>query len=170
VPSKSSARRRSGCPVSAALEVVGDRWSLLIVRDMMVRGYHTFREFQRAGEGIATNILADRLRKLEAGGVLMREETGEDGRSSNYRLTEKGISLAPVLLEVLIWAARHEDTDAPRGAVEQMSENRAAMLAEVQRRWAQRDLTPLLPPFVKTQKLVFSSQPKSNSPKGKTRS
>jgi DNA-binding HxlR family transcriptional regulator len=169
VPSNSSARRRSGCPVSAALEVVGDRWSMLIVRDMMVRGYRTFREFQRAGEGIATNILADRLRKLEAGGILMREATAKDGRSTDYRLTEKGISLAPVLLELLVWGARHEETDAPCGMVEQMTQNRAAMLAEVIRRWEQRDATPLLPPFVKTQKLFFPPKRKSNSLKGKIR-
>jgi DNA-binding HxlR family transcriptional regulator len=155
--------------VSAALELVGDRWSLLIVRDMMVRGYRSFREFQRAGEGIATNILADRLRKLEAGGIVMREGAAKDGRSSDYRLTEKRISLAPVFLELLIWGARHEETDAPCGAVEQMSGNRAAMLAEVHKRWRQRDPTPFFPSFVKAQKLAFSSQPKSNLPKGKTR-
>ena len=66
---------RSGCPVSIALDLLGDRWSLLLVRDLMVRGYRTFREFQRAGEGIATNILSDRLHRLEAGGILGRETT-----------------------------------------------------------------------------------------------
>ncbi len=76
---------------------------------MMVRGYRTFREFQRSGEGIATNILADRLQKLEAGGVIIREAAAEDGRSTHYRLTAKGIALAPVLLEILIWGAHHEE-------------------------------------------------------------
>ena len=59
--------------MSISLDLLGDRWSLLLVRDMMVRGYRTFREFQRSGEGIATNILADRLQKLEAGGIVLRE-------------------------------------------------------------------------------------------------
>ena len=138
---------RSGCPVSISLDVLGDRWSLLIVRDMMVRGYRTFREFQHAGEGIASNILADRLRKLEAAGILTTERSAEDGRSAYYRLTEKGIALAPVLLELLIWAAHHEATDAPDSYIAQLEQNREAVLAEIYRRWEQRDPTPLLPPF-----------------------
>jgi len=159
----SKAKARSGCPVSASLDLVGDRWSLLIVRDMMVRGYRTFREFQRAGEGIATNILADRLQKLEGGGILMREAAAEDGRSTHYRLTEKGIALAPVLLELLIWGAHHEKTDAPCAAIDAMEQNRSAVIAEAYRRWEQRDPTPLIPPFtVKTK-----AKTKSNSLKGK---
>ncbi len=144
---KPSAERRSGCPVSMALDLLGDRWSLLLVRDMMVRGYRTFREFQRSGEGIATNILSARLQKLEARGVVEREAATEDGRSTHYRLTAKGIALAPVLLEMLIWSAHHEQTDAPSAVIEQMEHNRAAMLAETYRRWAKRDSTPILPPF-----------------------
>ena len=150
--------------MSISLDLLGDRWSLLLVRDMMVRGYRTFREFQRSGEGIATNILADRLQKLEAGGiVLQREPAAEDGRSTHYRLTAKGIALAPVLLEILIWGAHHEETDAPCAAIDQMEQNRAAVLAETYRRWEQRDPTPILPPFTSNSRL----DSKSNSPKGK---
>src|SRR6185312_5989495 len=97
VPGKPKSRRRSGCPVSIALEKFGDRWSLLIIRDLMVRGFQTFKEFQGSGEGIATNILADRLRKLEAAEIITAEQAETDGRRVNYRLTEKGIDLAPVL-------------------------------------------------------------------------
>jgi DNA-binding HxlR family transcriptional regulator len=150
VARKSSAPHRSGCPVSAALELLGDKWSLLIVRDMMVRGYRTFREFEHSGEGIATNILTDRLHKLEEGGILLHEPAAGDGRSANYRLTEKGIALGPVLLELLIWGAHHEETDAPCAAIEQMEQNRATVIAEAYRRWQQRDTTPLIPPFAKT--------------------
>jgi len=142
-----SAERRSGCPVSIALDLLGDRWSLLLVRDMMVRGYRTFREFQRAGEKIATNILSGRLQRLEASGLVEREAAAEDGRSAHYRLTAKGIALAPVLLEMLIWSAHHEPTDAPCAAIEQLEQNRAAVLAETYRRWAERDPRPILPPF-----------------------
>jgi DNA-binding HxlR family transcriptional regulator len=113
----SKAMPRSGCPVSVSLDLLGDRWSFLIVRDMMVRGYRTFREFQHSGEGIATNILTDRLQRLEEGGILKREPAVEDGRSTYYRLTAKGIALAPALLELLIWAAHHEKTDAPCAAI-----------------------------------------------------
>ena len=108
VSGKLDSKRRSGCPVSISLEVLGDRWSLLVIRDLMVRGLRTFREFQQSGEGIATNILADRLRKLAASGIITAEKEKTDRRRLNYRLTEKGIDLAPVLLELLIWGARHE--------------------------------------------------------------
>ena len=158
----SKAKPRSGCPVSVSLDLMGDRWSLLIVRDMMVRGYRTFREFQNAGEGIATNILADRLQKLEDGGVLKREAAAEDGRSTHYRLTAKGIALAPVLLELLIWGAHHEKTDAPCAAIDAMAQNRAAVIAEAYRRWEERDPTPLIPPF-------DSTKSRKNSLKGKSR-
>lgn len=143
---KAIAERRSGCPVSISLDIFGDRWSLLIVRDLMVRGYRTFHEFLRAGEGIATNILSDRLRRLEDGGIVEREPSA-DGRSNHYRLTAKGIALAPVLLELLIWGANNEQSDAPCAAIESMVENRQAVLAEAYRRWEKRDLTPLIPPF-----------------------
>src|SRR5580698_11337247 len=115
---------------------------------MMVRGYRTFREFPRSGEGIASNILTDRLQRLEEGGILKREPAADDGRSTHYRLTAKGISLAPVLLELLIWGAQHEETAAPCSFIAQMAQNREAVLAETYRRWEHRDLTPLLPPFI----------------------
>ena len=169
---KTNAERRSGCPVSIALEIFGDRWSLLLVRDMMVRGYRTFREFQRSGEGIATNILADRLQKLEAAGIAEREPAAEDGRSTHYRLTEKGIALAPVLLEILIWSARHEQTGAPCAVIDQMEQNRAAVLAETYRRWVERDPRPILPPFqAPTEKRAGKEKhaARKNSPKGRAK-
>jgi DNA-binding HxlR family transcriptional regulator len=130
-----------------SLDVFGDRWSLLIVRDMMVRGLRTFKDFQQAGEGIATNILSDRLRKLESAGIIRRETELTDARRVNYRLTEKGIDLAPVLLELLIWGARHEQTAAPCAAIEQMAKNRTEILVETRRRWRDDDRTPLIPRF-----------------------
>jgi DNA-binding HxlR family transcriptional regulator len=143
VPGKAQGKHRSGCPVSISLEIIGDRWSLLIIRDMMVRGFRTFREFLQSGEGIATNILADRLRKLEAKGIIVSEPEKKDRRRVNYRLTEKGIDLAPVLLELLIWGARYEETKAPRTVIEAMAKNREKILVEVRRRWEARDRTPL---------------------------
>lgn len=128
-----------------ALEVLGDRWSLLIVRDLMVRGFHTFRDFARAGEGIATNILADRLGRLCRAGIVEAERDPEDGRQKQYRLTEKGIDLAPVLLELLIWGAKHEPTGAPAAVIARMARNRGAVIEETRRRWQDRDPRPLLP-------------------------
>jgi DNA-binding HxlR family transcriptional regulator len=133
--------------VSVSLERFGDRWSLLLIRDMMVRGYKTFKEFEESGEGIATNILANRLERLRAAGIIATEQDDTDGRRVIYRLTEKGIDLAPVLLELLIWSARHEETAAPCEVMAHMEGNRAAVIEEVRRRWRERDPVPFLPPF-----------------------
>jgi len=127
--------------------MLGDHWSLLIIRDLMVRGLRTFKEFQQSGEGISTNILADRLRKLEASGLITAEPVKKDGRRVNYWLTQKGIDLAPVLLELLIWGARHEQTEAPCAVIEEMEKHRDKVVAEARRRWQERDLSPLLPKF-----------------------
>ena len=124
MPRKTTAKHRSGCPVNISLEVFGDRWSLLIVRDLMVRGFTRFQDFVESGEGIATNILADRLRRLQRCGIVTNERDESDGRRVIYRLTEKGIDLAPVLLELLIWAARHEETAAPCALMAKMEKNR----------------------------------------------
>jgi DNA-binding HxlR family transcriptional regulator len=113
----------------------------------MVRGYRTFKEFHEAGEGIATNILSDRLRTLEGKGIIRAEVEETDGRRINYRLTEKGIDLAPVLLELLIWAARHEETGAPCSFMAEMESRREDVLAETRRRWLERDREPLIPRF-----------------------
>jgi DNA-binding HxlR family transcriptional regulator len=142
-----SRHRRSGCPVSISLDEIGDRWSLLIIRDLMVRGYHTFKQFQESGEGIASNVLANRLRRLRTAGLVSIESDPLDGRKLNYRLTGKGIDLAPVVLELLIWGAKHEETGAPCEVIAQMAQNREQVIAEVHRRWQQRDPTPFLPPF-----------------------
>jgi DNA-binding HxlR family transcriptional regulator len=136
-------KHRSGCPVSISLERFGDRWSLLIIRDLMIRGFQTFKQFQESGEGIATNILADRLKRLEGSGIVTAEVDETDSRRVNYRLTEKGIDLAPVLLELLIWAARHEKTGTSCGVITKLGKTRQAVLAEVRRRWRERDATPL---------------------------
>jgi DNA-binding HxlR family transcriptional regulator len=116
---------------------------LLIIRDLMVRGFKTFKEFHASGEGISTNILADRLKRLEAARLISTETDDADGRKVNYRLTEKGIDLAPVVLELLIWAARHEKTGAPCAAVDRLAQNREALLAEVRNRWENDDRRPL---------------------------
>jgi DNA-binding HxlR family transcriptional regulator len=140
--SEVQSQRRSGCPVSISLEIFGDRWSLLIVRDLMTRGFQTFKDFQGSGEGIATNILADRLRKLDASGIISSDVDKSDARVINYRLTEKGIDLAPVLLDLLIWGTKHE---RPREVAADLEARREEILAEVRRRWRERDPTPLFP-------------------------
>ncbi|MGH9735955.1 MAG: winged helix-turn-helix transcriptional regulator [Candidatus Acidiferrales bacterium] len=131
--------------MSISLEIIGDRWSLLIIRDLMVRGFRTFRDFESSGERIATNVLADRLRRLRQAGIVETEADTSDRRKVNYRLTEKGIDLAPVLFDLLVWGASHEKTAAPHEVISEMAGNRDAVLAETRRRWQDHDLTPLLP-------------------------
>lgn len=133
---KAGPHRRSGCPLNASVEMLGDRWSLLIVRDMMLRGSCTYSEFLNCYEGIATNILADRLQKLVAYEIISAESDPADGRKQKYFLTRKGIDLAPVLTEMVLWAAAHEKTDNPQ-LVRQMRNHREKFLAGVRQRWAE---------------------------------
>jgi DNA-binding HxlR family transcriptional regulator len=133
---KSRAVRRSGCPISIALEMFGDSWSLLIVRDLMFKGLRTFNEFVASDEGIATNILADRLAKLETAGILAKRPDPADARRTHYRLTEKGIDLAPALVEIVLWTTRYESTDAPPSMVRAMRSNRERFLTEIRQQWA----------------------------------
>lgn len=135
---KPSPKRRSGCPLNASVEVLGDRWSLLIIRDMMLRGFRSYKEFLESFEGIATNTLADRLRNLVAHGIITSERDASDGRKRIYRLTAKGIELAPVLTEMVLWAAGHEQT-GNQALVRLMRADKKKFLAGVVQRWAEKD-------------------------------
>lgn len=135
---KPSPKRRSGCPLNASVEVLGDRWSLLIIRDMMLRGFRSYKEFLESFEGIATNTLADRLRNLVAHGIITSERDASDGRKRIYRLTAKGIELAPVLTEMVLWAAEHEQT-GNQALVRLMRADKKKFLAGVVQRWAEKD-------------------------------
>jgi DNA-binding HxlR family transcriptional regulator len=133
---KPSAKWRSGCPLNASVEILGDRWSLLIIRDMMLRGFRSYKEFLESYEGIATNILADRLQKLMAHGIISSQPDSLDGRKLIYSLTAKGIDLAPVLTEMVLWAAAHEETENP-GLVRQIKMDKNQFLAAARRRWTE---------------------------------
>jgi DNA-binding HxlR family transcriptional regulator len=125
---------RSGCPLNASVEILGDRWSLLIVRDMMLRGLHSYKEFLDSYEGIATNILADRLRKLEKHGIITTERDISDGRKVVYLLTEKGMDLAPVLTEMVLWAAAHEDTQN-QALLREIRKDKQKFIGAIRDRW-----------------------------------
>jgi DNA-binding HxlR family transcriptional regulator len=131
---KAAQKRRSGCPLNASVEMLGDRWSLLVIRDMMLRGFRSYKQFLESDEGIATNILADRLRKLEAHGIVATKPDRTDGRKLTYTLTSKGIDLAPVLAEMVLWAARHETT-GNQALVHELQKNKRRVLAHVRQRW-----------------------------------
>lgn len=104
--------RRSGCPISYALEIFGDRWTLLVLRDLLLKGRRHYKELLAAEEGIASNILADRLKRLEERGLLTRRRDPADGRQWLYGPTEAAIALLPVLIEMIAWGARNDPRSA----------------------------------------------------------
>ena len=124
---------RSDCPINIALEVLGDSWSLLIVRDLMFKGRKTFKEFLEAEEGIASNILTDRLARLEGSGIIARKPDPTDARRFTYRLTETGVDLAPMMVELVLWSSRHFKTAAPPEVIKAMIRNRARFLVGVRK-------------------------------------
>src|SRR5260370_33380585 len=130
---KTNTKRRSGCPLNASVETLGDRWSLLIIRDMMVQGFRTYKEFLGSYEKIATNILADRLQKLITHGIVTTKGDPSDGRKFIYSLTPKGIDLAPVLTEMVLWAAAHEET-ANQALVREMRKDKEQFISTVRQR------------------------------------
>jgi DNA-binding HxlR family transcriptional regulator len=95
---------RSNCPINYAVEIIGDKWSLLIVRDIVYAGKRTHGEFMKSEEGIATNILADRLIRLECQEILEKQPDPADKRRDIYSLTEKGLGLIPFLLDLQLWS------------------------------------------------------------------
>ena len=125
---------RSGCPLNVSVEILGDRWSLLIIRDMMLRGFRSYTEFLESYERIATNILAHRLKKLERYGIIDEQQDPLDGRKLIYTLTEKGMDLAPVLTEMVLWTAAHEEHQNPE-LIRQIKKDKQKFLASVRQRW-----------------------------------
>lgn len=106
---KKKTNHRSDCPLSTALDIFGDKWSLLIIRDMVFKGKSTYGEFLEAGEKIATNILADRLAQLECGGIISKHKHPDSKAKVLYKLTLKGIELVPVLVEMITWSEKHHE-------------------------------------------------------------
>lgn len=124
--------RRSDCPISFSLDLLGDRWTLLVIRDLALKGRHTFSELQAGGEGIATNILSNRLSRLEAAGVIEKRRIATDRRRFFYTLTTAGRALMPVLVELIVWGAEHDEhTDAPASFVRAAKRDRAGVLEKL---------------------------------------
>ncbi len=102
-------KKRSDCPVSCSLEIWGDKWSLLIIRDMMFAGKSTYGDFLKSPEAISTNILASRLQDLEATGIIKKMDHPDSKAKVMYKLTQKGIDLLPVIVEIQLWADVYMD-------------------------------------------------------------
>ena len=106
-----STRGKSGCPINLSLELLGDRWTLLIIRDLVFAGKKHFREFLQSDEGISSRTLAERLQTLQDEGILTRSDDPTHGLKTVYRLTEAGIDLLPVLATLGAWGSKHRKAD-----------------------------------------------------------
>lgn len=125
-------KRNTGCPVAFALDTFGDRWTLVIIRDIMMRGKTTYGEFLESDEGIATNVLADRLKHLEAEGIIGKARDPENRRRIIYSLTDKGWELAPLILDMIVWSAKHDpDTKVPQTMLDKISADRDGLIAQI---------------------------------------
>ena len=123
----------SGCLVAYGVDTFGDRWSLLVLRDIMLYGKRRYNEFLASNEQIATNVLASRLKHLESEGILSKERDPENRRSYVYSLTDKGIALAPVILEIIRWSSLHNSSDVRRRKLlKRIESDRDGVLADIQ--------------------------------------
>lgn len=126
------AERRSPCPIAYALDLLGDRWTLLVVRDLALNGRRYFHQFEAAGEGIASNVLADRLKLLVEAGIAEKSRDPEKGSRRLYRLTDKGVDLLPILLEMIVWSGKHDpDTVVSPAYLKRATRKRDALLDEL---------------------------------------
>lgn len=110
-------KKRSDCPISCSLEIWGDKWSLLIVRDLMFAKQCTYGDFLKSDEKIATNILASRLQTLEGHGIITKLNHPDNKAKVLYKLTQKGIDLLPLMIEINLWAEKYYDLPADRKAM-----------------------------------------------------
>lgn len=124
--------RRSDCTINFALESFGDTWSLLIIRDLMFFGKTYYGDFLKSDERIATNILADRLSRLEQVGIIRKVKNTKDKRKDAYQLIEKGVDLLPMLLEIIVWSAKYDPkTGAPKEFVAQAKNHREQLIKQI---------------------------------------
>ncbi|MEO1437820.1 MAG: helix-turn-helix domain-containing protein [Bacteroidota bacterium] len=123
---------RSDCPISYALDFFGDKWSLLVIRDIVFEQKRFFKDFKNSKERMATNILSDRLKKLEANGIIRSVVYPKNKSQKIYSLTEKGKALIPVLLEMMVWSFEHNnELNVSATFVEKIKNNRAGAMAYV---------------------------------------
>lgn len=124
---------QSGCPVAYGLDTFGDRWSLLIIRDMMLHGKKTFNELQKLEEGIAPNILAARIRKMVSDGIIEKSANPQDKRANILTLTQKGLDLAPIIVEMIYWSGKYNPptTPARKRMFKRIASNRQEVLQEI---------------------------------------
>ena len=125
-------KRKSDCPINFGLEIFGDRWTFLIVRDLMFKGKHYYGEFVQSEEKIATNLLADRLSMLENEGIISKSADDFHKQKVVYKLTQKGIDLMPVLVEIIMWSAKYDKRSAvDKKFVKSVKQDREGLIKEM---------------------------------------
>ncbi len=125
-------KKRSDCPLSCSLDIFGDKWSLLIIRDLLFLKKSTYNDFLKSAESIATNILASRLKALEENGLIEKLEHPDSKAKILYRLTQKGIDLLPILMEVYSWADKYLTIPADiKATIEEAKKDRDKFISQV---------------------------------------
>lgn len=131
--------RRSRCPISFALDSLGDKWTLLVLRDLILFGKKHYGEFSQSEEKIASNILADRLKRLDELGFITKRADPDNQTKNIYRPTDKALDLVPLIFEIVLWSAKYDPkTAAPKEFVNRLKKNRQAMIKEIMARWGKR--------------------------------
>lgn len=134
IPHTFTENRRSPCALANGLEILGDRWTLLIIRDLMFTNRREFRHFHAAGEGISTNILSDRLQRLQCAGIISKHPHPEHGKKFVYELTDAGRALAPTVIEFALWAQRNvEGAFLPPPLLDMMENRRDELMEMIER-------------------------------------
>src|SRR5688572_2731047 len=124
-------KKRSDCPISCSLDVIGDKWSLLIIRDVMLRGKMSYSEFLNSEEGIASNILVNRLTILEEEEILVREVAPANKSKYIYSLTQKGADLMPIIIELMDWGAKYNKNCPRKELGQKIKKDKAAVVREL---------------------------------------
>ncbi len=130
-------KKRSSCPISFSLELLGDQWTMLILRDIALADKHFFKDFLKAGEGIATNVLSDRLKMLEAYGLIKVKPYEKHKKMKFYSLTDKGIELIPILVELWIWGSKNDpnSTVAEQALNDKLEKKDSIILGYIRNAW-----------------------------------
>lgn len=124
--------RRSDCPIANILDLVGDKWSFLILRDMLFFGKRSFSDLKSSEEKVATNILTSRLEKLEHDGLIVKHPDPSDGRKKIYSLTQQGRDTLPIMLEMMIWSSKYDpDTNVSAALIERAINDRHNLINDL---------------------------------------
>lgn len=124
--------RQSGCPVAYSLDVFGDKWTLVIIRDMLMVGKRYYGDFLKSSERIASNVLADRLKRLEEAGIVSKVSDPENQSKFIYNLTPKGVDLIPLFLEIVLWGTNHAiASNTPPELIAKIKKDKAGTIREI---------------------------------------